>query len=234
VSWLGITARTVDFMRNQPDLPDRTLVLKLGRLLERQPEQQLLDAVAQKRNSLWSELLDELNAIVRYLKEHPEPIQVRFRMADFASFALKVATLWGRREQIEEALLKLEATQRGCALAGDPIHQVLQLWLRDDANLGRNLPAGVLHQEWSKIAKNNSIAWPFSNGSSLAQSLGQIQFALRNEFEVTIGYDSHAKRNLYCFDLKRSKCLGESLIQVAEPEEVLEFAGVAGGISEKP
>jgi hypothetical protein len=64
VSWLGITARSVRFMERQPDLPDRTLVLKVGRLAERQPEQNLLNAVADRRNAIWSELLDGLNAIV--------------------------------------------------------------------------------------------------------------------------------------------------------------------------
>jgi hypothetical protein len=234
VSWLGITARTVDFMRNQPDLPDRTLVLKLGRLQNRQPEQELLNAVAQRRNALWSELLDELNAIVRYLKEHPEPIQVRFRMADFASFALKVGTLWGCRQEVENALGKLEAVQSGCALAGDPIHQVLRIWLRDEANHGRSLAAGALQQEWSKVAKDAQITWPFANGSSLAQSLSQLQFALREECGVSVNYDTHAKQNLYGFQRKQPNSSAQPLIRPADSEEVLEFAGVAGVDPAKP
>jgi hypothetical protein len=234
VSWLGITARTVDFMRNQPDLPDRTLVLKLGRLLDRKPEQELLNAVAQRRNALWSELLDELNAIVRYLKEHPEYVQARFRMADFASFALRVGTLWGCREEIENALAKLEAAQSGCALAGDPIHQVVRLWLRDEANHGRTLAAGTLQQEWSKLAKDNQITWPFANGSGLAQSLSQLQFALREEFAVSVNYDAHAKQNLYSFDLKQPNFQAENLIRPADAEEIEEFAGVAGVDLAKP
>ena len=234
VSWLGITARTVDFMKNQPDLPDRTLVLKLGRLQDRKPEQELLNAVAQRRNALWSELLDELNAIVRYLKEHPEPIQVCFRMADFASFALKVGTLWGRGEQIENALAKLEAAQSGCALAGDPIHQVLRIWLRDEANHGRSLAAGALQQEWSKVAKDAQVTWPFANGSSLAQSLSQLQFALRDEFAVTVNYDAHAKQNFYSFHHKQPNSSVQPLVRPADSEEVLEFAGVAGVGEAKP
>jgi hypothetical protein len=229
VSWLGITARTVDFMKNQPDLPDRTLVLKLGRLQNRKPEQELLNAVAQRRNALWSELLDELNAVVRYLKEHPEPVQVSFRMADFASFALKV--LWGRGEEIENALAKLEATQSGCALAGDPFHQVLRIWLRDEANHGRSLAAGALLQEWSKVAKDAQITWSFANGSSLAQSLGQLQFALREEFAVSVNYDTHAKQNFYSFHPKQPNSSDSSvqpLIRQANSEEVVELAGVAG------
>ncbi len=94
-------------------------------------------------------LLDELNAIVRYMREHPEPVQVHFRMADFASFALKVGTLWDCREEIENEFVNLEAAQSGCALEDDPIHQVLELWLRNEANHSRDLDAGTLHQEWT-------------------------------------------------------------------------------------
>jgi hypothetical protein len=62
-------------------------------LAERLPEEKLLSSIALHRNKIWSELLDELNRVVRYLREHPEPEKTTFRMADFASFALKVATV---------------------------------------------------------------------------------------------------------------------------------------------
>ncbi|MGO9590630.1 MAG: hypothetical protein ACLP3K_11375 [Candidatus Acidiferrales bacterium] len=94
VSWLGITARSVAFMEHQPDLPDRTLVLELERLNEKRPENELVAEVATHRNVMWSELLTELNSIVRHLREHPEPIRVNFRMADFAAFSLRVAEMW--------------------------------------------------------------------------------------------------------------------------------------------
>jgi hypothetical protein len=234
VSWLGITSRSVRFMQKQADLPDRTLVLKLGRLLDRQPEQDLLKAVANRRNEIWSELVDGLNAIVGYLRAHPEPVPVTFRMADFASLALKIATLWGCREELEKALAKLEAAQAGCALEGDPMHQVLELWLRDKANHGRELSAGTLHQEWTDLAKKHRIAWPFANGKSLAQALSQLQFALAEDFEVNLRFDAHKRQNTYQFGPKQPKLHAENLIRPAEPEGVLELAGIAGFDSGKP
>jgi hypothetical protein len=167
VSWLGSTARTVRFMENQPDLPDRTLVLKLGRQLDRQPEDVLLNAVAQRRNALWSELLDVLNAIVPYPRDHPEPVPVTFRMADFANFALKVGELWGCRREVERAFVTLEGAQADVALEREPIHQVLGIWLGNEANVGRVLDAGTLHTEWSKLAKEHRIAYPFGSGRGL-------------------------------------------------------------------
>jgi hypothetical protein len=203
VSWLGITSRTVGFMNNQPDLPDRTLVLKLGRLVDRQPEEELLNAVAQRRNALWSELLDELNAVVRHLKENPEPVRVSFRMADFASFALKVATLWGCREEVELAFAKLERAQADLVIEKEPVHQVLEIWLGDQSNHGRSLDAGTLHREWSKLAEKHRIAWPFGSGKSLGQALSQLRFALQEHFEMEVNQNAHAKQNQYAFGPKR-------------------------------
>lgn len=230
VSWLGITSRTLRFMDNQPDLPDRTLVLKLARLVDRQPEDELLNAVAQRRNVLWSELLDELNAVVRHLKENPEPVRVSFRMADFASFALKVATLWGCREEIERALAKLERLQVNCAFENEPIHRLLELWLRDPSNRGRELDAGMLHREWSKLAEENRIPWPFESGKSLGQALGRLRLAPRESFEVDVSQDSHSKQNRYAF---RPRSDDADLPQTSPngPTEAEEPVGVLAGFA---
>jgi hypothetical protein len=58
----------MEFMNGQRDLPDQTLVLKLGRLQDRKPESELLSEVEAYRDKIWSELLDELNLIVGQLK----------------------------------------------------------------------------------------------------------------------------------------------------------------------
>jgi hypothetical protein len=232
VSWLGITSRSVRFMDRQPDLPDRTLVLKVGRLPQNLPEQDLLDAVAERRNAIWSELLDGLNAIVGYLRDHPERVPVTFRMADFAAFALKVATLWGRREELENALAKLGGAQADLVLESEPIHQVLALWLRNSANHGREMEAGILHKELCKLAGEHQITWPFGNGKALGIALGQAKTALREKFDFDVAWDAHGKQNRYSFrpkqpDVSSDKVVGDTPA-VAEPEEVLEPAGCAG------
>jgi len=205
VSWLGITSRTVRFMDNQPDLPDRTLVLKVSRLVNRQPEDQLLEAVAKLRNVMWSELLDELNRIVRYLKLNHKPIPVKFRMADFASFALHVATVWDRRAEIEQVFSKLEQAQSELVLEGDTTHLLLDLWLAEVTNQGRTMSAGTLYEEWSKLASEKQIGWVFANSKSLGQRLTQLQFALKESFEVEVTWDTHSKQNQYRFWPKGSR-----------------------------
>jgi hypothetical protein len=199
VSWLGITSRTVKFMDEQPDLPGRTLVLRLDRLDERQPEYELLNAVAEKRDALWSELLRELNAIVKHMRDSTERVKVRFRMADFAAFALQVATLWGCRPEIEGVFSKLEAAQAELVFEDEPIHQLLGHWLADASNHGRTMDAGQLQQEWSKIAIQHKIAWPFDSGKALGQSLGQLRTALKQKFDLEVARDAHTKQFGYRF-----------------------------------
>jgi len=199
VSWLGITARSVDFMQSQPDLPDRTLVLKVDRLVDKKPEDELLCDVEVHRNAMWSELLDELNRIVHYLGQNRQSESVQFRMADFASLALKIATVWGRRPEVEGAFKKLEQAQAELVLEGDPISLMLKIWLADAANHGRNVSAGVLFSELGTVAKQNNSQWPFANAKMLAHRLRQLQTALKEQFKVEVSEDSHAKQNLYRF-----------------------------------
>jgi hypothetical protein len=208
VSWLGITSRTVRFMENQPDLPERTLILRLGRLRERQAEEELLRAIAQHRNEIWSELLDDLNRVVRHFREVTEHPRVHFRMADFASFALRVASLWGCRQEVEQSLAKLEASQAELVFEDEPIHQVLAVWLAVEGNHGRSMEAGALNVEWSRLAALNKVLWPFANGKSLGQRLVQLEDALNQKLRFEIALDLHTKQNCYRFWPRR----------VSEPE----------------
>ncbi len=199
VSWLGITSRTVSFMYGQPDLPDRTLVLRVERLGEKQPEQALLSAIALQRNAIWSELLDELNAVIRHMGEPAIAEPVQFRMADFASFALTVGTTWHCRPEIAQIFAKLEEEQADLVFEDDAVHQILQIWLQTDSNQGRTVDAAILNREWSILALRNEMKWEFSSPKSLGQRLKQLQHALEQKFGVAMVPDRHNKQNQYRF-----------------------------------
>jgi hypothetical protein len=229
VSWLGITARSVDFMQNQPDLPDRTLVLELSRLEDKQPEGELIAAIAKSRNAMWPELLDELNLIVRHLRTNPKPVVVKFRMADFASFALQVGTLWNCRKEVEEIFAKLEKAQADLVFHDDPVHEVLDLWLKQDANHGREADAGTLFREWNALAQTHQIGWPFADGRGLGRRLGQLRHALEQRFLMKIRPDGHLHQNFYTFWPKGGPASGNEPsdgpgVPALEPE----LAGYAG------
>ena len=205
VCWLGITARTVRFMQEQEDLPDRTLVLKLDRLEKIRPEAELLAAVSQHRDVLWSEILDNLNCIVQHLSHAPASSPLHFRMADFAALSLSISSVWDWQEEVERAFEKLEHAQAELIFEDDPIHQVLRFWLNEPGNEGRTVDAGTLQVEWSQIAAKNHIDWPFKNGRSLGQRLGQLRHAFQLSVDMKVSEDLHAKQKLYSFRLRESR-----------------------------
>jgi hypothetical protein len=231
VSWLGITSRTVDFMANQPDLPDRTLVLSVERLVEKLPEGELLSAIEKNRNVMWSELLDMLNEIVRQLRQPAESSRLQFRMADFASFALRVATTWGCRKEVETIFAKLEQAQADLVFEDDPIHQVLDLWLVNSSNHGRGVDAATIQHEWSKLAIRNGIWWPFPNSKSLSKRLMHLRHALSQRFDMEVEEDLHKKQKRYHFWPKRNPngvFAPDRLPVLAPPAEPESTAGIAG------
>lgn len=207
--WLGLNARTAKFMESRDDLPDRTLVLRTKRIESFVGESELLADVAQHRDELWSELMDELQAIVRHLRESRDQSTVRFRMADFASFALQVGTLWGCRDVVNSIFAKLEEEQSELIFEDDPICQALELWLANKENCGRLVDSATLQRELSFLAEENRIRWPYKNGRSLGQRLSHVLPNLRQKFEVNVETDS-ARQHLYRFcpnaeSLKRGK-----------------------------
>jgi hypothetical protein len=201
----------------------------MERLNEKQPECGLLAAIAQSRNAMWSELLDQLNSIVRHLRDDPKPIPVQLRMADFASFALKVATIWRCREEVEAIFNKLEQAQADLVSQDEPIHQVLEHWLHNPSNHGREVLAGTLQTEWGRLAWLHGIRWPFQSAQSLGKELGRLNHALSQRFTVEATEDRHLKQNRYQF---WPKDLGQDAAPNNSPE--WSDAAVAPRASESP
>ncbi len=148
---------------------------------------------------MWSELLDELNLIVRHLRKNPKRVPVKFRMADFASFALQVGTLWNCHEEVAGISAKLENAQADLVFHDDPIYEVLDLWLEQDANHGKEAGAGTLFREWSVLAQKNQIRWPFADGRALGRRLGQLRHALEQRLVMKIRPDGHRHQSFNTF-----------------------------------
>jgi hypothetical protein len=197
VSWLGITSRTVKFMEKQQDLPGRTLVLKLGRLVDRRAEDDLLESVARQRNALWSELLDELNAVVWDMNQNKDQAAISLRMADFAKLCLRVGRVWGRGSEVEKAIGKLEDAQSELTPENGPIATLLRLWLSQRRNRGRRMDAGDLFEVWGEFARDRGLDWPFDSSKSLAKGLSRMQAASQQEFEIEVRENKGTKQNEY-------------------------------------
>lgn len=101
-AFLGITSRTPHFRRE--DVADRLLLFHVTRFESFEAESGLLAELMEHREMILTDLVEDLQAVVRILRDtqgqrHP----CRFRMADFADFALKVAHGTGQGERMGKA-----------------------------------------------------------------------------------------------------------------------------------
>ena len=87
---LAVTSRTPNFRRE--DVAERLLPLTVTRIGEFEPEAALLDDVQARRQELVSAILaDVQRALVALQDEGTKTYRTKFRMADFADFAITVA-----------------------------------------------------------------------------------------------------------------------------------------------
>jgi hypothetical protein len=124
-------------------------------------------------------------------------------MADFASLALEMATVWRCRPQAELAFRKLEGAQAELVPlqpvpVHDPLSDMLVEWLENPANPGRAVTAGSLFMDLTDIARRRCVAWPVPHAKSLGQCLARMQAAAsQSRFKLEISYDAHDKQNVY-------------------------------------
>jgi hypothetical protein len=225
--FVALTSRTPKFIEGRDDVLDRTLVLQTERRKQFDPEEAQLRRVSSNRNLLWTELLRNLNKIVEALKEREgEIMDIRFRMADFAAFAIRAARSDGQEAMARKILEKMEARRADLLLAKEPIAICLAEWLVDPKNQGRAVTGGDLYSELGQIAKFNDFAWPYQSAQALGQRLYHILTNLREQFDVRVAQDRHAKQHRYSFWRK-----GESSQEAPNPAIVAgqeDTTGVAG------
>jgi hypothetical protein len=233
--FVALTSRTPKFIEGRDDVLDRMLILQTERLEQFDPEQAQLQRVAKHRNFLWTELLRGLNKIVAALEQRRgEVLQVRFRMADFASFALIAASAEGQEERAQRILEKMETRRTDMLLAEEPVSICLEEWLEKPENWGRPVTSGDLNSELDTIAESLSVHWPYRNAHALGQRLSHISANLTEIFDLDITVDKHAKQSLYRFwplgeSEQESACAAFAVLPEPSAEAAAGFAGFTPG-----
>ncbi len=93
-AFVGITSRTPYFRRE--DVADRLLIFYVLRFETFTPESKLLAELEEHRDRVMTEVVGHLQEIVRVLRDRAgKTYPTRFRMADFADFALRLAHAQG-------------------------------------------------------------------------------------------------------------------------------------------
>jgi len=185
-AFLGITSRTPHFKRE--DVANRTILLYVDRFDKFIPEAKLLAQLEEKRDEIMSEVVGYLQEIVKALQDQAgKTYSSRFRIADFGDFALKWANFQGWGEKMESILNRLAQEQSSFALEGEPIFQLLEIWLYQTGtmNVGRKVTTSELCLEISDIAKRRGIKFESAgNTKSFAQRLGNLMSTLEEHFDI--------------------------------------------------
>lgn len=199
--FLAITSRTPQFKRD--DVADRLLIMKQERLEQYTNESELLKEVLKHRNEIMTEVVRYLQYILKALRDHEEAdTSGSFRMADFASFSLKVARAMKVEGEVEKIFEKLSSEQASFVIEDDPIFQLLTIWTQKEGNAGREISNGDLCKELGEIAEREKIDFRYKGKvKGFAQRMANLRANLREFFEIKERTAGKNKR-LYSFHPK--------------------------------
>jgi hypothetical protein len=183
-SFIAITARTPQFRRE--DVAERLLIMRVGRIKNFRSEQAMARQVMKNRERIMSEVVGHLQEVVKALSQAGEEAEVvAFRMADFADFSIKVARYAGVNGKVKSIFEKLTTEQALFTLEGEPLIDLLFLWLGKKGNSGREVTAQELCNELAALAFEHGIEFPYENKvQSFAQRLNNLANDLGRFFTV--------------------------------------------------
>jgi hypothetical protein len=199
--FVGITSRTPHFQRD--DVADRLLIHRVRRFNDGEfiSEEELLRAVVENRDRIMTDIVQQLQDAIKALwATAGRSYKTAFRMADWATFALRLADAEGTRAPTEALFAKLCAEQDAFTLEGECLVDVLSYWLDVKTNPGREVDAATLFEELKSLAAMNKLKWTYTSPRSLAQRLRNVLHNLKAAFRVEVVPDKHNKQQKYKFN----------------------------------
>ena len=180
--FLMLNARSPRFKRE--DVTNRLLLFRTEGIDKKRSEGEMIDEVMDKRNEIWSELLNVLNIIVRSLATETRDFTTAFRMADWAKLAWQIERMNGYGEEFLELLSKMDRAQSEFLLEDDSIFLCLSAWLAKPENVGREVKSSTLFNDFQLIAQEEGISFTYKNTKSFGRRLRSLIDDLREFFEV--------------------------------------------------
>ena len=141
--FIALNSRTPKFIEGRDDVLDRMLVLEAERFHGFRGEAEILEQIAEHRNSLWTVLLRGLNKLLSVTPPNEFRTRANFRMADFAGFAMAVARADGSESKATRILSCLEGRRSKMLLDDEPISLCLEKWLEKQTTVGDRSPAAT-------------------------------------------------------------------------------------------
>ncbi len=196
VAHLVITSRDPHFRR--PDVAERLLICRLARPERFVPESTVIRQTLERRDGVWSDLLDLLNHALTALRQVPEAAPSNCRMADFAAFGWRLSHARGGAEaaaRFYSALAQIEEEQAQYATEEDQVAVCLGLWTATGSNLGREVDTATLYRELAELAQAEGLLLPKTSaalGKHLHLSRRPLETALN--LKISVGRTSHTSR----------------------------------------
>jgi hypothetical protein len=189
-AWLAITSRTPHFRRE--DVADRLLPFHLERFTGFRALSDLKIEVLKDRNALLTALARQVQRALGALRARDqERIVTPFRIADFAQFAIKVSDAIGFDGNIESVLRRLADEQMQFAMNGEGMFELLDEWLINPANVGRELSTGQLFRELLDVAQSTGISFPFKTPQEFGHKIDDF----RSTLETVYGMETRSGRS---------------------------------------
>lgn len=182
--FLGITSRTPYF--NRDDVADRLLLLYLNRLNSFICEDYFIEQVMANRNVIMSFVIRELQVIIANLYAMKDKIlTTKFRMADFATFALKMASNNNEYKAINLILEKMLVNQSAFTIDGDPLVECLYILANENGNRAKEYDTRELLSALKSIAVDHRIEdFYYKSPRSLGKKLPTIKEQIKDEILI--------------------------------------------------
>lgn len=203
---VAITSRTPKFRRD--DVAERLLIFPLKVLDKKISEQRLMEEALGERDRFMSWLLLRLQEILIALEktENIPVIETELRMADFATFMLRLAMAESPRAEADTRLLleRLSSAQSQFTLEQEPLFELLNVLAVQYP--GQLFSAKDLHQELGRIAHAMDIPYTFKSSNTLGQKLGHLKSNLSQTLDMQVKTGAHNVK-VYTFSPKPEELL---------------------------
>ncbi len=211
VANLAVTSRTPNFKRE--DVAERLLPLTVTRIEAFQPESALLTAVESRREEMIGAILGDVQRVLRELQmAGSRTHRTKFRMADFADFAIKAANVVSTEADVRAILDRVTDQQVALATEDQPLVELLDRWLEQDeaehVNVWREITLQELREELEKLAGSMALPWSRGNQKSFGQHVRTMKGTLSTMYGMheRVG---HGGKTIVTFDHWRGGAVGD-------------------------
>lgn len=211
--FVALTSRKPHFTRD--DVSDRLICIFIKRFESFESENRLKANANKRRDEIMSYVISQIQIIIRNLKNNKDKIfKTKFRMADFAEFAFKIASNDEEIKSIEEMFVALTKQQKDFAIRDDIVYIILMNFVSKKYNSDKFFTTGDLLEEFQNesllIKQEKYFSSLYSNPRALTTHLKNISANFADEVQITRRKATSGNGYLYAFSLvNKNKSISE-------------------------